>query len=180
MHFKFVGIRSRLRFTRWWPNTSLERTREGQSAKFIRRRARRSTQSLGHAIEGTEVLHQEGGLVSSACSFARPSQTAVGIPLHCLFTVQSRPYDRPAVHSAASVPAKLGRVASIPEIGGVRVASSLAATRYVAVASASTASVAIVASLRSSSLPNNRLVATTQPHARLGSRGTHAAVAPQP
>ena len=116
----------------------------------------------------------------SACSFAKPSEMVVSITHRCIFTVASRSSDRPATFSAASVPAKVSHEASFPEPSNrLRVASSLAARRYVAAASASRAQVARLTSLRSSSVPNKRLVPTTQPLARLGSRGT-AAVAAQP
>ena len=117
--------------------------------------------------------------MSSHSGFAQPLSELAMSSRGCIFSGVS--FARFAANSTSVVPVKRDQAASFPETESisVRVASSLAVPRGVAVASVSAARASLFTFLRSSSLPNNALVPTANRHALVGSRSQSAAPAAQ-
>ena len=126
------------------------------------------------------VLHPTGSLqVSWLSGFAQPFSELAMSSRSCIFSAAS--FERFAASSTSVVSVKQDQVTSFPETRSisVRIASSRAVSRRVAVASASAARTSQFSFLRSTSLPNNALVPTANRHAPVGSRSQSTAPAAQ-
>jgi hypothetical protein len=153
--------------SRWSPDS--------QSAMHF---ARGLCTALGHSVaKRMKVLHPTGNLqLSSLGSFGWPREMSeLATSWHTrIFTALSGSFDRPAPHSAASVPSQRSQVASF---GRTVECITLAPSRCVAAPSVSSVPSSTVSWLRVGWLPNNALVPTANRHAPVGSRSQGAAPA---